>query len=75
MHFLINNFYSSKYLILIDLHSLYFQGYFNSLLTEKMGQNIDMTLLCPGPVKTNFLQECFTEKTGEVRLQPILKYI
>ncbi|RZB39976.1 dehydrogenase/reductase SDR family member 7 [Asbolus verrucosus] len=41
------------------------QGYFGSLQTEKVGTNIHVTLLCPGPVYTNFLQESFTEKDGE----------
>ncbi|KAJ3660391.1 hypothetical protein Zmor_004841 [Zophobas morio] len=40
-------------------------GYFGALRTEKTGKNIAVTLLCPGPVYTNFLQESFTEKDGE----------
>ncbi|XP_019875109.1 dehydrogenase/reductase SDR family member 7 [Aethina tumida] len=40
-------------------------GYFNSLRNEKSGQGISVTLLCPGPTFTNFLQESFTEKSGE----------
>ncbi|KAF7282994.1 hypothetical protein GWI33_001627 [Rhynchophorus ferrugineus] len=49
------------------------QGYFNSLRLEKMGQNIDVTLLCPGPTFTSFLSEAFTDKDGEkfnVPVQP-----
>ncbi|KAL1517554.1 hypothetical protein ABEB36_001304 [Hypothenemus hampei] len=40
-------------------------GYFNSLRLEKSSNNIHVTLLCPGPVFTNFLQEAFTEKSGQ----------
>ncbi|XP_074033031.1 dehydrogenase/reductase SDR family member 7 isoform X2 [Leptinotarsa decemlineata] len=40
-------------------------GYFNSLRTERLGKNIHVTLLCPGPTFSNFLAECFTEKEGE----------
>ncbi|XP_021926946.1 dehydrogenase/reductase SDR family member 7-like isoform X2 [Zootermopsis nevadensis] len=40
-------------------------GYFDALRTEKMASNITVTLLCPGPVFSNFLAESFTEKTGE----------
>ncbi|CAH0547327.1 unnamed protein product [Brassicogethes aeneus] len=39
-------------------------GYFNSLRNEKMGKNISVSLICPGPTFTNFLQESFTEKDG-----------
>jgi dehydrogenase/reductase SDR family protein 7 len=42
------------------------QGYFDSLRLEKMLNNITVTLLCPGPVFSNFLAEAFTEKPGEV---------
>lgn len=41
------------------------QGYFNSLRSEKLGSNLAVTLLCPGPVFSNFLSESFTAKTGE----------
>ncbi|CAH1132539.1 unnamed protein product [Ceutorhynchus assimilis] len=40
-------------------------GYFNSLRNEKLTSNIHVTLLCPGPTFTNFLNEAFTEKDGE----------
>ncbi|XP_022917940.1 dehydrogenase/reductase SDR family member 7 [Onthophagus taurus] len=40
-------------------------GYFNCLRTEKIGKRLFVTLLCPGPTFTNFLQNCFTEKEGE----------
>jgi dehydrogenase/reductase SDR family protein 7 len=42
------------------------QGYFDSLRLEKMLSNITVTLLCPGPVFSNFLAEAFTGKPGEV---------
>lgn len=32
-----------------------------------MGTPLQITLLCPGPVSSNFLQESFTENVGEVR--------
>lgn len=40
-------------------------GYMNSLRNEKMGKRITVSLFCPGPVFTNFLQESFTDKPGE----------
>ncbi|XP_075228172.1 dehydrogenase/reductase SDR family member 7-like [Lycorma delicatula] len=40
-------------------------GYFNSLRNEKMGSNLEVTLLCPGPVFSNFLNEAFTAAPGE----------
>ncbi|XP_019761805.2 dehydrogenase/reductase SDR family member 7 [Dendroctonus ponderosae] len=44
-------------------HALH--GYLNSLRVEKSRKNIHVTLLCPGPVFTNFLSEAFTDKDGE----------
>nr|CAD7587948.1 unnamed protein product [Timema genevievae] len=44
-------------------HALH--GYLNSLRNEKYGRNLDVTLLCPGPVFTNFLAESFTGKANE----------
>ncbi|XP_076647746.1 dehydrogenase/reductase SDR family member 7 [Halictus rubicundus] len=40
-------------------------GYFNSFWIEKVGSNIPITMVCPGPIQTNFLEEAFTEKPGE----------
>ncbi|XP_050300858.1 dehydrogenase/reductase SDR family member 7 isoform X3 [Anthonomus grandis grandis] len=40
-------------------------GYFNGLRAEKLGTQIHVTLLCPGPTFTNFLAEAFTDKDGE----------
>ncbi|XP_017778049.1 PREDICTED: dehydrogenase/reductase SDR family member 7 [Nicrophorus vespilloides] len=40
-------------------------GFMNCLRTEKTGKHIAVTLLCPGPTFTNFLQESFTGKSGE----------
>uniref|UniRef100_A0A224XFQ0 Putative 11beta-hydroxysteroid dehydrogenase type 1 n=1 Tax=Panstrongylus lignarius TaxID=156445 RepID=A0A224XFQ0_9HEMI len=45
-------------------HALH--GYFKSLMTEKLGSNIIVTLLCPGPVFSNLLPQCFTAKSGEM---------
>ncbi|KAJ9586317.1 hypothetical protein L9F63_020025 [Diploptera punctata] len=36
-----------------------------SLQLEKLRSNINVTLLCPGPVFSNFLSESFTDKSGE----------
>ncbi|XP_066582063.1 dehydrogenase/reductase SDR family member 7 [Prorops nasuta] len=44
-------------------HALH--GYFEGLWIEKLTKNIDVTLLCPGPIQTNFLQESFTEIAGQ----------
>lgn len=40
-------------------------GYFNALRIEKAMHNITVTLLCPGPVFSNFLAESFTGRPGE----------
>ncbi|CAH0384885.1 unnamed protein product [Bemisia tabaci] len=45
-------------------------GYFNSLRREKLGTNLVITLLCPGPTFSNFLAESFTDKPGEKFGQP-----
>jgi hypothetical protein len=42
------------------------KGYFDALRIEKLASNITVTLLCPGPVYSNFLAESFTGRTGEV---------
>jgi len=46
-------------------------GYFNSLRLEKMLSNVTVTLLCPGPVFSNFLAEAFTSKPGEKFGKPV----
>lgn len=40
-----------------------FQGYYSSLKVEK--PHIDVTIFCPGPTFTPFLQDAFTDKVGE----------
>ena len=45
---------------------IFFQGYFESLRTEKMGTGISITMLCPGPTFSNLLAVAATEKPGEV---------
>jgi short-subunit dehydrogenase len=45
---------------------LTFQGYFESLRTEKLGTGIAITLLCPGPVFSNLLKVAATDKPGQV---------
>ncbi|XP_050525503.1 dehydrogenase/reductase SDR family member 7 isoform X2 [Daktulosphaira vitifoliae] len=44
-------------------HALH--GYFGALQREKVHSNIYVTLLCPGPVFSNFLKESFTAHPGE----------
>ncbi|XP_029168983.1 dehydrogenase/reductase SDR family member 7 [Nylanderia fulva] len=44
-------------------HALH--GYFKSLMMEHHESNIDVTIVSPGPVQTDFLAESFTEKAGE----------
>jgi len=44
-------------------HALH--GYFGALRQEKVHTNIYVTLLCPGPVFSNFLKESFTAHPGE----------
>ncbi|KAK3925775.1 Dehydrogenase/reductase SDR family member 7 [Frankliniella fusca] len=42
-------------------------GFFESLRTERMtNPELKISLLCPGPVFTNFLSQSFTNKDGEV---------
>jgi len=43
-------------------HALH--GYFGSLKLEMYDQ-IDVTLFCPGPTSTEFLQNCFTNEPGK----------
>ncbi|KAJ8687204.1 hypothetical protein QAD02_022998 [Eretmocerus hayati] len=40
-------------------------GYFDCLRMEKVNQNIAVTIVCPGPIQTDFLAESFTENVGE----------
>lgn len=40
-------------------------GYFKSLMVEHHENNINVTIVSPGPVQTDFLAESFTEKYGE----------
>ncbi|CAG7816754.1 unnamed protein product [Allacma fusca] len=48
------------------------QGYFNSLRMEMYGKNVDVTLLCPGPVYTDIGENAFTTKPGEKAHKKIL---
>ncbi|OXA62629.1 Dehydrogenase/reductase SDR family member 7 [Folsomia candida] len=41
-------------------------GYFNSLRNETYTDNIDVTLICPGPVFSPILRNAFTSKLGQV---------
>ncbi|XP_025266509.1 dehydrogenase/reductase SDR family member 7 [Camponotus floridanus] len=41
-------------------HALH--GYFKSLMLEH-SKHIDVTIVCPGPIQTNFLAESFTERS------------
>jgi len=40
-------------------------GYFESLRNEVRGKNVDITMICPGPVFSGVLKEAFTSKVGE----------
>ncbi|XP_015437742.1 PREDICTED: dehydrogenase/reductase SDR family member 7 [Dufourea novaeangliae] len=40
-------------------------GYFHTFWIEKISQNVPVTVVCPGPIQTNFLAEAYTEKPGE----------
>ena len=53
--------------------SIYFQGYYGSLYMEKLRNKIKVTVLCPGPVRSNLLPACFTGKSGEVEFIVDLK--
>lgn len=44
-------------------HALH--GYFESLRTEMNQKNISVTMVCPGPVFSNFLENAFTATPGE----------
>nr|XP_012230443.1 PREDICTED: dehydrogenase/reductase SDR family member 7 [Linepithema humile]XP_012230444.1 PREDICTED: dehydrogenase/reductase SDR family member 7 [Linepithema humile]XP_012230445.1 PREDICTED: dehydrogenase/reductase SDR family member 7 [Linepithema humile]XP_012230446.1 PREDICTED: dehydrogenase/reductase SDR family member 7 [Linepithema humile] len=44
-------------------HALH--GYFKPMFLEFPDKHIDVTMVCPGPVQTDFLAESFTEKSGE----------
>lgn len=44
----------------------FLKGYLGALRLEKLRTNIHVTLLCPGPVFSNFLKESFTSQPGEV---------
>lgn len=45
---------------------VHWKGYLGVLCQEKVNTNIHVTLLCPGPVFSNVLKECFTAQPGEV---------
>ncbi|XP_077274994.1 dehydrogenase/reductase SDR family member 7 [Temnothorax americanus] len=44
-------------------HALH--GYFKPMFMEYPDKHIHVTMVCPGPVQTEFLPESFTEKSGE----------
>lgn len=44
-------------------HALH--GYFKPLFMEHPDKLISVTMVCPGPVQTGFLEKSFTEKPGE----------
>ncbi|CAG7816755.1 unnamed protein product [Allacma fusca] len=48
------------------------QGYFNSLRMEMYGKNVDVTLLCPGPVYSDIGDNAFTTKAGEKAHKKVL---
>ncbi|XP_044762565.1 dehydrogenase/reductase SDR family member 7 isoform X2 [Coccinella septempunctata] len=40
-------------------------GYMNALRSEKTGRGLSVSIICPGPVSTNFLSESFTNTIGQ----------
>ena len=42
------------------------QGYFEALRMEQAHNNIDVTLVCPGPVYSKIAEEAFTGKADKV---------
>ncbi|XP_039312703.1 dehydrogenase/reductase SDR family member 7 [Solenopsis invicta] len=44
-------------------HALH--GYFRPLFMEHPDEHVSVTMVCPGPVQTEFLAQSFTEKSGE----------
>lgn len=40
-------------------------GYYKSFEVEKFDKDINITVICPGPIQTNFLAEAYTGKSGE----------
>ncbi|EZA62752.1 hypothetical protein DMN91_007134 [Ooceraea biroi] len=44
-------------------HALH--GYFKPFCLEYYDKSIDVTMVCPGPVQTGFLSNCFTEEPGK----------
>lgn len=48
-------------------HALH--GYFETLQNESFP--VDVSIFCPGPTATNFLQECFTSTSGEKFNKPV----
>jgi dehydrogenase/reductase SDR family protein 7 len=53
-------------------HALH--GYFNSLRMETCGKNIDVTMICPGPVQTPIFTAAFTHEPGETTAgKPLLQ--
>ncbi|KAL4237768.1 Dehydrogenase/reductase SDR member 7 [Mactra antiquata] len=41
------------------------QGWFDCLRIEMFSKNVYVTNICPGPVFSNLLQDCFTDKPGQ----------
>lgn len=42
------------------------QGWYQSLRAEVSDKNIDVTIVCPGPVKSNIIENAFTGTSGQV---------
>ncbi|ELT96525.1 hypothetical protein CAPTEDRAFT_143106 [Capitella teleta] len=43
-------------------------GWFESLRFEGFSENIKVTMICPGPVFSNLLKNCFTGQKGQVQM-------
>ena len=70
--FKISSFFVEKNYSLKMLYYIFLQGYFRPLFLEHPDNNISVTMVCPGPVQTEFLAKSFTEKSGQVRVIKML---
>ena len=48
------------------------QGWYETLRVEGYEHNIEVTLICPGPVFSNLLETAFTDSPGKVSQVPVI---
>ena len=48
-------------------HNSNFQGWFDAARVELASNNIDITMVCPGPVFSNIRSNAFTESLDKVK--------